>query len=79
MRKLEESGIIRGISPVLESSSLGLDAATLVALHVPEERLEDVAAVISRTMQKCRTIFSAIITIPYGSLSLHRTGKASGR
>ena len=33
MKNLEESGIIRGISPVLESCSLGLHAATLVALH----------------------------------------------
>ena len=47
MKILEESGIIRGISPVLESRSLGLHAATLVALHAPEERLEDIATVIS--------------------------------
>jgi DNA-binding Lrp family transcriptional regulator len=47
MKNLEESGIIRGISPVLESRSLGLHAATLVALHVPEERLDEIAAVIS--------------------------------
>lgn len=48
MKMLEESGIIRGISPVLESRSLGLHAATLVALHVPEERLDEIAAIISR-------------------------------
>jgi DNA-binding Lrp family transcriptional regulator len=47
MKMLEESGIIRGISPVLESRSLGLHAATLVALHVPEERLDEIAAIIS--------------------------------
>ena len=47
MKKLEEAGIIRGISPVLESRSLGLHAATLVALHVPEERLDEIAAIIS--------------------------------
>jgi DNA-binding Lrp family transcriptional regulator len=47
MKNLEESGIIRDISPVLESRSLGLHAATLVALHVPEERLEEIAGVIS--------------------------------
>jgi DNA-binding Lrp family transcriptional regulator len=47
MKKLEDSGIIRGISPVLESRSLGLHAATLVALHVPEERLAEIAAIIS--------------------------------
>ena len=47
MKNLEDAGIIRGISPVLESRSLGLHAATLVALHVPEERLDEIAAVIS--------------------------------
>ena len=47
MKNLEESGIIRDISPVLESRSLGLHAATLVALHVPEERIEEIAGVIS--------------------------------
>lgn len=47
MKNLEEAGIIRGISPVLESRSLGLHAATLVALHVPKERLDEIAAVIS--------------------------------
>ncbi|MGD0079943.1 MAG: siroheme decarboxylase subunit alpha [Methanoregula sp.] len=47
MKKLEEAGIIRGISPVLESRSLGLHAATLVALHVPEERVDEIASLIS--------------------------------
>jgi DNA-binding Lrp family transcriptional regulator len=47
MGTLKDTGIIRGISPVLESRSLGLHAATLVALHVPEERVDEVAAVIS--------------------------------
>lgn len=47
MKRLEEAGIIRGISPVLESRHLGLHAATLVALHVPEERVNEIAAIIS--------------------------------
>jgi DNA-binding Lrp family transcriptional regulator len=47
MKRMEDLGIIRGISPVLESRPLGLHAATLVALRVPEERLEEVAAVVS--------------------------------
>ena len=47
MKRLEEAGIIRGISPVLESRHLGLHAATLVALHVPEERVDEIAAIIS--------------------------------
>lgn len=47
MKRLEAAGIIRGISPVLESRSLGINAATLVALHVPEERVDEIATVIS--------------------------------
>lgn len=47
MEKMEAQEIIRGISPVLESRSLGLHAATLVALRVPGERLDEVAAIVS--------------------------------
>jgi len=47
MKALKDTGIIRGISPVLESRHLGLHAATLVALHVPEKRLDEIADVIS--------------------------------
>jgi len=47
MKQLEEAGIIRGISPVLESRHLGLHAATLVALRVPEDRVNEIAAIIS--------------------------------
>jgi DNA-binding Lrp family transcriptional regulator len=47
MNRLKDAGIIRGISPVLESRHLGLHAATLVALHVPVERMDKVAAIIS--------------------------------
>jgi DNA-binding Lrp family transcriptional regulator len=47
MQRMEEAGIIRGISPVLESRHLGLHAATLVALRVPEERVDEIAAIIS--------------------------------
>ncbi|MDD1712724.1 MAG: winged helix-turn-helix transcriptional regulator [Methanoregulaceae archaeon] len=47
LKRLEEAGIIRGISPVLESRHLGLHAATLVALHVPAERVDEIAAIIS--------------------------------
>jgi DNA-binding Lrp family transcriptional regulator len=47
MQRLAEAGIIRGISPVLESRQLGLHAATLVALRVPEGRVDEVAAIIS--------------------------------
>jgi siroheme decarboxylase len=47
VQRLAGAGIIRGISPVLESRPLGLHAATLVALRVPEERLDEVAAIVS--------------------------------
>jgi DNA-binding Lrp family transcriptional regulator len=47
MKQMEDAGIIRGISPVLESRHLGLHAATLVAIHVPEERVEEIATIIS--------------------------------
>ena len=47
MKNLEDTGIIRGISPVLESRPLGLHAATLVALHAPPDRLDEIAGIIS--------------------------------
>lgn len=47
LRRLTRAGIVRGISPVLESRPLGLSAATLVAFRVPEDRIDEVAAVIS--------------------------------
>lgn len=47
MNRLKDAGIIRGITPVLESRHLGLSAATLVALRVPEERVDEIAAIIS--------------------------------
>jgi DNA-binding Lrp family transcriptional regulator len=47
MKRMEEAGIIRGISPVLESRHLGLHAATLVGLRVLDERIEEIAAIIS--------------------------------
>jgi len=47
IKKMTDAGIIRGISPVIESRPLGLHAATLVALRVPAERLDEVAEIIS--------------------------------
>lgn len=47
MKKMAEANIIRGISPVLESPSMGLHAATLVALRVPVECCDEVAAIVS--------------------------------
>jgi len=47
LKLLQEEGIVRGISPILESRHMGLAAATLIALHVPEERVHEIAAIIS--------------------------------
>ncbi len=48
IRHLHATGVVRGISPVIESSALGITAATLVALPVPEERIRETAGLISR-------------------------------
>jgi DNA-binding Lrp family transcriptional regulator len=47
LRRLQDEGIVRGISPILESRHMGLAAATLIALHVPGERVHEIAAIIS--------------------------------
>ena len=47
LNRLQEIGVIRGLSPVLESGRVGLSAATLIALRVPDERIAVVAQLIS--------------------------------
>jgi DNA-binding Lrp family transcriptional regulator len=47
LKRLHEKGIVRGISPVLESRHMGFSAATLIALHVPGERVHEIAAIIN--------------------------------
>jgi len=47
LKRLQDGGIVRGISPVIESRHMGLSAATLIALHVPEKRVHEIAAIIS--------------------------------
>jgi len=47
LEQLRDAGILRGISPILESRRWGLSSATLVALKVPPGRVEDVAALVS--------------------------------
>jgi len=47
LETLSGEGILRGISPIIESRPLGIAAATLVALPVPEERMREVAGVVS--------------------------------
>lgn len=48
LERLTGAGIIRGISPILESRPLGLQAGTLVALRVPEEQINEVATIVNR-------------------------------
>lgn len=47
LKRFHKAGIIRGISPVLESRHMGLSAATLVAIHVPEDKIKKTADIIS--------------------------------
>jgi siroheme decarboxylase len=50
VRRLAESGIIRRIGPSFDSRKLG-HVSTLVAARVPAERLDEVAAMVSRFPQ----------------------------
>ena len=47
VERLFKEGVLRSITPVLETRKVGLFASTLIALRVPEERLMEVAAIIS--------------------------------
>ncbi len=46
--RLSREGNVRGISPIIEAQALGIVAATLVALPVPEEKIRDAADIISQ-------------------------------
>ncbi len=48
VQRLTRIGIIRNISPILESKRIGLAASTLVGMRVPEERIDEVAAIVNR-------------------------------
>ena len=47
LKRLQEQDIVRGLSPVLESRQVGLSATTLVALRVPEEKIQAVTRLIN--------------------------------
>jgi radical SAM protein with 4Fe4S-binding SPASM domain len=47
LASLQERGIVRGLSPVLESRKVGLTATTLVALRVAEEKVREVTRLIN--------------------------------
>ncbi len=46
-RQMKSLGIIRSISPTLESAKRRSRLSTLIALQVPDDRIEDVAAVVN--------------------------------
>jgi len=45
---LSKKGIIRKIGPIVDNSKIGYQSATLVALRVPENKVNAVAAVINQ-------------------------------
>ncbi|HII76148.1 MAG TPA: Lrp/AsnC family transcriptional regulator [Methanolinea sp.] len=47
LNRIKNAGILKAVSPIIESSECGRGAATLVAMHVPSGRLQEVAAIIS--------------------------------
>jgi DNA-binding Lrp family transcriptional regulator len=47
LKRLQDKRVVRGISPIIDSRHMGLSAATLVAFHVPEEKVHEIASVIS--------------------------------
>lgn len=47
LKRLHREGIIRKIGPILDARKLGLCASTLIAMKVPEEKLESVVDIIN--------------------------------
>ncbi len=47
VRGLRDTGVLRGISPVLDSARAGIGASTLVAVHVSRDRVDEIAELIS--------------------------------
>jgi siroheme decarboxylase len=47
LKRLNELGVIRKIGSIVDSSKVGLTAATLVAMKVPENKVSDVASAIN--------------------------------
>jgi len=48
LSRLSESGVLRGISPTLEFARQKGMVSTLIALRVPEDRIDEVARVVNR-------------------------------
>lgn len=47
LKKLHRKGIIRKIGPILDARKLDLSASTLIAMKVPEEKMEHVVDIIN--------------------------------
>lgn len=47
LKRLCNKGVIRKIGPILNTQKLGLSASTLIAMKVPEEKIEQVASIIN--------------------------------
>jgi DNA-binding Lrp family transcriptional regulator len=47
VRRLQSSGILRGICPILESGKAGIGASTLVALKVESGKIDRIARIIN--------------------------------
>lgn len=47
LKRLCNKGVIRKIGPILNTRKLGLSASTLIAMKVPEEKIEQVASIIN--------------------------------
>jgi DNA-binding Lrp family transcriptional regulator len=47
LRVLHARKVLRSIGPVLDPDAVGLSASSLVALRVPEDRIQEVAAIVN--------------------------------
>jgi|YelNatPaOPRAMG01_1025707.scaffolds.fasta_scaffold11772_9 DNA-binding Lrp family transcriptional regulator len=48
LKRLREDGVIQKVGPVLDSSKIGLTATTLVAMKIPESRVDTVSRIINQ-------------------------------
>jgi siroheme decarboxylase len=48
LKRLADTGVLRGIAPTLESDSISPMVSTLIACRVPEDEIEQIAAVVNR-------------------------------
>jgi DNA-binding Lrp family transcriptional regulator len=47
LKKLHREGIIRKIGPILDAGKLGLRASTLIAMKIPEDKIEKIANIVN--------------------------------